>query len=465
MVFASLAACMTREPPQEDASRTVGSVPLDWPHWNPSQADEFAARIPKRIPTFGALEEPVQREAGQPEGRVLTIREAVSAGGAVLIDWLGDSGSDSPRAPVQIKGGEIDSIEYAAKQHPQAPGENSPARFWKSVIPTPDWKQLFEPPREFQIEGERYATPNLLAERIQSAKEYATIPSLRSAATPGIVVWFGGIGPSWKLELESQIAFVRRGFAFVGALESVLSSFARFRIRLQDLPSDPRDRFDFIFSSSFEGAKQRITKLAFYQNASQAGESLGKEISSDVIGSASGAEPILTWLEQQQPDLLAHPLIVVGCSGGVPAAMAFASQHVDRLAGLVIVGGFEDFEQLLARTDLNDGEPTISWRSDTPLLEQQAQFTEAFRTSCAVDPGRLAHAIPTDRVLMIQGRFDTLVPADLSDRLWTSLGRPERWKFFGGHRLLFWRLSAYGDELAEWAVAKARHWSLKSSGN
>ena len=136
--------------------------------------------------------------------------------------------------------------------------------------------------------------------------------------------------------------------------------------------------------------------------------------------------------------------------------MAFASQHVDRLAGLIIVGGFEDFESLFFQTDLNDGESVVAWRTDTPLLEQQQDFTKAFAAKCLVDPGKLARAIPTDRVLMIEARFDSVVPTELSDRLWESLGRPERWKFFGGHRLLFWRLCAYGDDLAKWAADHAR---------
>jgi len=447
---------MSREDMTLQPDRQVVAVPIEWPVGNVQDADELASRIPMRIPTYGALGAAVPQEEGKPKVTVLELQEVVSSGGAVLIDWLAKPGTEQPRSAVRIQGGDITTIDYSAKQHPEPPNVESPARFWKTLMPTPDWQRLFEPPREFEVNGQHYSTPNPLAERIRTAKEYATIPSLLPDDSPGTVVWFGGIGPSWKLELDSQIAFVRRGFAFVGAMESVLSSFARFRIRLQDVPEDPVERMQFMFTSSFEGAKQRITRLAIYQDAKDAGTHLGKEISTDVIASASGVEPLLAWVEEQQPTLRSRPLIVVGCSGGVPAAMAFASRHVDRLAGLIIVGGFEDFEQLLARTDLNNGEDTIVWRDDTPLPEQQRQFTEAFQANCTVDPGRLARAIPTDRVLMVQGRFDTLVPADLSDRLWQSLGQPERWKFFGGHRLLFFRLSAYSSDLANWATSKAK---------
>jgi len=447
---------MTHEEMGTVQDRTVASVPIEWPIWNPQEADAFAARIPKRIPASGALDQVAVIEEGKPSVRILELNEIVSTGGAVLIDWLGKDETEPPPSAITIKAGSITTTDHTAKQNPQALAADSPARFWKTLTPKSDWQKLFDPPREFNINGQRYATPNPLAESIRNAREYATIPSLRPDDPPGTVVWFGGIGPSWRLELDSQISFVQRGFAFVGAMESVLSSFARFRIRLQDIPKDPGEQLDLMFGSSFESVQRRITKLAFYPNAQIAGESLGREISTEVIASASGAEPVLAWVEKQQPSLSTRPLVVVGCSGGVPAAMAFASRHVDRLAALIIVGGFEDFEQLLARTDLNDGEETIAWREDTPLPEQQRQFTEAFQTNCTVDPGRLARAIPADGVLMIQGRFDTLVPADLSDRLWESLGQPERWKFFGGHRLLFFRLSAYSKDLAEWAEARVR---------
>jgi pimeloyl-ACP methyl ester carboxylesterase len=451
-----LMGCMTREAMMPVHDRQVSPAPIQWPVWNPQEADQFAARIPKRIPTYGDLDDAAQIEAATPKIRVLDLNEVVSTGGGVLIDWLSNEIPDPPPSAVTIHAGNVTTLDYSAKQRPQAPAADSPARFWKTLTPSPGWQDLFKPPLQFESKGQYYSSSNPLADRILNAKEYATIPSLHPDDPPGTVVWFGGIGPSWRLELDSQIAFVRRGFAFVGAMESVLSSFARFRIRLQDVPEDPAEQLGLMFRSSFEGMKRRITKLAIYQNAAQAGENLGKEISADVIASASGAEPVLAWVEQQQPSLRSRPLIVVGCSGGVPAAMAFASRHVDRLAGLIFVGGFEDFEQLLARTDLNDGEATIAWRDDTPLPEQQRQFTEAFQANCTVDPGRLARAIPTDRVLMVQGRFDTLVPADLSDRLWQSLGQPERWKFFGGHRLLFFRLSAYSNDLAEWAEARTK---------
>lgn len=50
--------------------------------------------------------------------------------------------------------------------------------------------------------------------------------------------------------------------------------------------------------------------------------------------------------------------------------------------------------------------------------------------------------------------FSSVVPSDLSDHLRESLGRSKRWKFFGGHRLLYFRLSAYAKDLAQWAAAK-----------
>lgn len=450
-----LASCMMHEPAQPEESRLLTAAPLDWPQWNSDEASHFRNRIPATIPVDGPLDAPARPNVVGNSGDVLTVHKAAVAGGGVLVDCTVGAETMPKSGGVTMNVGDVPAINYAATIRPDEPLRESPAQFWRALAPMPDWQQLFVAPQEFTADGKIYTTSNPLAKRLQDAKEYATIPSVRPADPPGIVVWFGGIGPSWKMELPTQAAFLRRGFAFVGAMESVLGSFARLRIELQDLPKDPLKRFEFVFRRSLDGLRRNLTRISLYENASEAGTALGKEISASVTASASGAEPIVAWLEELQPALKSRPLIVIGCSGGVPAAMAFSSRHVDRLAGLIIVGGFEDFEQLLRRTDLNGGEPTISWRNDTPLPEQQKLFTEAFSANCTVDPGRLANAIPTDRVLMIQGRFDTLVPADLSDRLWESLGRPERWKFFGGHRLLFYRLSAYSTDLADWAESRA----------
>lgn len=446
---------MTHEPAQPEESRLLTAAPLDWPQWNSDEASHFRNRIPATIPVDGPLDAPARPNVVGNSGDVLTVHKAAVAGGAVLIDCTVGAATTPKPSGITIKAGDNASIDYSVTVRPHDAHGESPTQFWRTLPPTPDWQQLFVAPLEFTHEGKTYTTSNPLATRIRDAKEYAAIPSLHPDDPPGIAVWFGGIGPSWKLEIDTQVAFLRRGFAFVGAMDSVLSRFARFRIQLQDMPKDPGERLSLMFRSSWEGMNRRITRRSFFENASEAGKQLGSEISTSVTDSASGAEPIVAWLEELQPALKSRPLIVIGCSGGVPAALAFASRHTDRLAGLIIVGGFEDFEQLLTRTDLNEGEPTISWRNDTPLPEQQKLFTETFSANCTVDPGRLAHAIPTDRVLMIQGRFDTLVPADLSDRLWESLGRPERWKFFGGHRLLFYRLSAYSSDLADWAESRA----------
>lgn len=110
---------------------------------------------------------------------------------------------------------------------------------------------------------------------------------------------------------------------------------------------------------------------------------------------------------------------------------------------------------MLLRTDLNAGKEIIHWRNDTPLPDQERKFFEAFCETSTVDPLKTGLCVPSDRVLMIQARFDSVVPTDLQTGLWETLGRPERWQFLGGHRLLFWRLDAYAKDIADWAALKA----------
>lgn len=423
-VAASISACMTHEPARPVSPRDVEPVSLPWPKRDQSEAETFASRIPAVIPAFGPLIDPASSSevATAPS---ITVSAKTAVGGAVLIDA-------EPSASV------------------------SAVHFWRVVTPDANWRPLFDPPQTYEANGKTFSEENPLYRRVRSSREYAAISSRFQERSLGTVVWFGGIGPSWKFEMECRAAFITAGFALIGAMESDLSRYARFRIRLADSPKDPDVWFGRLMASWREADSRHWTGIEFYPNAAAAGTALGSDLSTQVVETASSADPVLAWLESKQPVLTERPLIVVGCSGGVPAALAFASQHVDRLAGLIIVGGFEDFESLFFQTDLNDGESVVAWRTDTPLLEQQQDFTKAFAAKCLVDPGKLARAIPTDRVLMIEARFDSVVPTELSDRLWESLGRPERWKFFGGHRLLFWRLCAYGDDLAKWAADHAR---------
>lgn len=413
---AGLPGCMSRDAADADKARIVEPTSLPLPKRDLDEADRLAEALPARVSTYGPIDSAVSEWPGR-EGNTLLLADKVSVGGSVLLH--------------------VDKV--ATSQAFDARPTPSGAFFRKVLTPVDGWRAKFDPPPSFEIEGVTYYTQNPLAEWIRDSKEYIALPSPRNEPL-GTVIWFGGIGPSWKLEMAAQVDVVKQGFALVAAAESVLTQFARLRVRLMPIPTDPNEYIKLRLAAFGEAVSKQYSRVALFENAKIAGESLARELNQSVIDSASGAEPVLQWLELRQPSLQDRPLIVIGCSGGVPAALAFASRNPDRLAGLAIIGGFEDFETLLRTTDLNDGEPTIHWRDDTPLPEQEREFSQSFASTCKVDPGDFARTISTDRVLMIQGRFDTLV--------WESLGRPERWKFFGGHRLLFWRLSSYGNEIA-----------------
>ncbi|MBL8887247.1 MAG: alpha/beta hydrolase [Phycisphaerales bacterium] len=215
------------------------------------------------------------------------------------------------------------------------------------------------------------------------------------------------------------------------------------------------NRFTFEFQQSMEELSRSGRFLEMYSDAAQAGESLARDLNKSVLDAAFAGAGGLVLRDKHAPSQSDKPLIVVGCSGGAPAAVAFASLHRDHLAGLILVGAGGDLVELLQRTDLNSDRDVVKWRDDTPLSEQQRALATSFNSHCLVDPLITGKSIPTDRVLMVHARFDSVVPSDLGDKLWESLGRPERWKFFGGHRLLFYRLSSYSKDLANWAESRA----------
>jgi hypothetical protein len=139
--------------------------------------------------------------------------------------------------------------------------------------------------------------------------------------------------------------------------------------------------------------------------------------------------------------------------------LAFATKHIDRVAAVVLIGGGADLASVYLDTQLTDPASRVRWLPQDPPSEQRDRFVRTWLEACTTDPLHTAAAIPADRVLVIQADRDRIVPNARGDQLWERLGRPERWKFHGGHTLLFWRLDGYATDIASWIDAKVAEWA------
>src|SRR5438876_10129366 len=67
-----------------------------------------------------------------------------------------------------------------------------------------------------------------------------------------------------------------------------------------------------------------------------------------------------------------------------------------------------------------------------------------------MDPYSTAPALTDKPVLLFLANMDSTVPAECGRLLWDRLGRPERYNFSLGHRLLFYTLGGQSRTIANW---------------
>ncbi len=432
LVTGILTGCMSKDPALAADARATESPQFVWPIGDPQRAQDFAAAVPDRIERYESTSND-KRPTGAPPARnyKLIIEEKHVVGGSILLKTSYDPAVAPPRHS------DPDFLS-----------------FYRVITPSADWRNEVEETTTEIWRGVPYRARSGFFDLIMGNK-FGLLPAPEAAAT-GTVVWFGGISQSWRLEQQTILEFSRRGFAVISPRNSGLTMFAGQRVYLQDLPNEKEAQQELFVRNIEQTFRRGVTHVAYYENAKEAGVDLATDLNEHILATASAVGPMLEFAQQKQPELVGKPVIVVGCSGGAPAALAFVAQHVDRVAGVILIGAGQDLPRMLLGTDLNAGQDIIHWRTDTPLPVQERQFFEAFHETSTVDPAKTALYIPTSRVLTIQDRFDSVVPTELQEALWETLGRPERWRFFGGHRLLFWRLDSYADDIADWADAKTR---------
>lgn len=132
---------------------------------------------------------------------------------------------------------------------------------------------------------------------------------------------------------------------------------------------------------------------------------------------------LLAWA-RRQADIDQGRMGCLGVSmGGIIGAIVLAIEPDLRGGALCLAGG--DLANLLVVSAENRAERWRTWRRVTDGTAG-ADLQRELRRSLVSDPARLGPYIPTDKVLLIGGMFDEVVPARHQDLLWESLGRPER---------------------------------------
>lgn len=170
---------------------------------------------------------------------------------------------------------------------------------------------------------------------------------------------------------------------------------------------------------------------------------------------AYGAEAMLEIAQREYPELRGAPVAVVGFSAGAIGSPTTVARLGDRVKAAVLVGGGVDVMRISQTSVLSDFGLSIEINGKAPDDEQIERLSRAYLAASKLDPYHTAPAMRGMPVLMLHAADDRIVPANTGKRLYELTGRPERWTFQLGHELLFWRLSAYDSEIADWVDRNA----------
>lgn len=175
-----------------------------------------------------------------------------------------------------------------------------------------------------------------------------------------------------------------------------------------------------------------------------------------VAETAYAAEAALEYLARERPAISQSPMVMVGCSAGSLASPAVVARLPGKFDAAVLVSGGANLLKLSQMSDLTDGGIQLVWTDPVGNAAQRNHLYDEFLAASQLDPFRTSIAMRSMPVLMVQAAFDTTVQASGGDLLWECLGRPERWTFPGGHRMLFWRLHDHVKPIAEWVDKHAK---------
>jgi dipeptidyl aminopeptidase/acylaminoacyl peptidase len=153
-------------------------------------------------------------------------------------------------------------------------------------------------------------------------------------------------------------------------------------------------------------------------------------------GAIADARRLLDWLETRaevDPSRLAAAGVSLG--GIMAATLVGADDRLD--AGIFVMTGGGLAEMVYESTE----KPVRKFRDrimESQGLETRAEFVEWLRPLTEpVDPLRYASRIDPERVLLISGRFDRVVPPERTRALWEELGEPRWIRVPAGHYQFF----------------------------
>ena len=236
----------------------------------------------------------------------------------------------------------------------------------------------------------------------------------------------------------------------------VMSSLARQTPPEQALMADLlKAGFTVVTSAppvnAIDGRTGGRTTLDLADAPEAAGRTFAAEVDLAFAAWADGLDAILD-ASIIEPGTFPRPVVMIGVSSGAVAAPVVAARlHAKTpIDAAVLIAGGADLDTILLETTLDPEDLRLRRRGARPDAAAAAAFTEAYRAAVRLDDPRLAEWFARRPILLLEGGFDTAIPASARATMDDRLGRPERWWYPTGHYGLFVLLPGEGDAIVRW---------------
>lgn len=207
----------------------------------------------------------------------------------------------------------------------------------------------------------------------------------------------------------------------------------------------------------------QLTMLRTDRDWSHAGADFAERFDQRLAEWTYAIEAALSYLEKASPDVPTDRVCVAGFSAGAICGPTIAAGLGERVRAVALVGGGVDILRISQTNGLTNAgvgfgalDPVEDGFQPRELRREELdELSSKYLEASTLDPYHTAPALAGTPTLMLHAALDQVVPASAGRILYERLGRPERWTFWLGHSLLFWRLPAYAESIASWLDSAA----------
>lgn len=218
------------------------------------------------------------------------------------------------------------------------------------------------------------------------------------------------------------------------------------------LPPDSLYRTKLPAMTSPQGTLQSATEL------------IAEDMDRHYAEQASSTRAAIAYLKETRPAWLTQKRVLMGTSVGTFGLPAEALMNPGWDSIVIVSGGtnlLSTFASGAARVLAN----TLDWVADArkdppvevtriPTDQEYLRIYQQAATLTKLHAGALAPRLRDQRILMISGTLDRILPKNQLEEYHRALGKPERWTYPLGHHLIAIKLAFDVNRLDRWLMAE-----------